>query len=137
LKSNLSLHVYKKDVCTDFPFCSAAWMMPAKNAYGVWPMSGEIDITESRGNQNLMLDGKNIGTEMSGSTLHFGPFDVLNAYEKGHFETSRPAGQGFDKDFHNFQLEWTPGKEQKAYLQPKIIARQLNTTQKVLFNYTN
>jgi hypothetical protein len=80
-------------------------------------MSGEIDITESRGNLNLMLDGKNIGSEMSGSTLHFGPYGELNAYDEAHFETNTPAGQGFDKDFHNFQLEWTPGREKAvAYL---------------------
>jgi hypothetical protein len=84
--------------------------MPAKNAYGTWPASGEIDLTESRGNLNLMLGGKNIGAEMTGSTLHFGPYVGLNAYEKAHFERNSAAGQGFDKDFHNYQMEWTPGK---------------------------
>ena len=28
----------------------ALWMMPVDDAYGPWPMSGEIDIMESRGN---------------------------------------------------------------------------------------
>ena len=28
----------------------AIWMMPAKDTYGPWPASGEIDIMESRGN---------------------------------------------------------------------------------------
>ncbi|CAB3369581.1 Hypothetical predicted protein [Cloeon dipterum] len=86
----------------------AAWLLPAKNAYGTWPASGEIDITESRGNLNLVLDGKNIGTEMTGATLHFGPYVEANAYETAHFEKNTAAGQGYDKDFHNFQLEWTP-----------------------------
>lgn len=85
--------------------------MPAKNEYGIWPMSGEIDLVESRGNLNLMLDGKNIGAEMCGSTLHFGPFNQLNAYEEAHWEKNTAPGQGYDKDFHLFQFEWTPGKQ--------------------------
>lgn len=28
----------------------AIWMLPTRNDYGPWPMSGEIDIMESRGN---------------------------------------------------------------------------------------
>ena len=28
----------------------ALWMLPVDEAYGPWPMSGEIDIMESRGN---------------------------------------------------------------------------------------
>ena len=41
----------------------AIWMMPARNAYGTWPASGEIDIVESRGNLDLSLDGVQIGTQ--------------------------------------------------------------------------
>lgn len=28
----------------------ALWMLPVDDAYGPWPLSGEIDIMESRGN---------------------------------------------------------------------------------------
>ena len=28
----------------------AIWMLPVRNDYGPWPMSGEIDIMEARGN---------------------------------------------------------------------------------------
>ena len=42
----------------------AIWMLPAKSAYGQWPASGEIDIMESRGNSDLMLDGQNIGNKL-------------------------------------------------------------------------
>ncbi|KAF4525487.1 hypothetical protein B566_EDAN002345 [Ephemera danica] len=86
----------------------AIWMMPKQNAYGTWPLSGEIDLVESRGNLNLVKDGQNIGSEMAGNTLHFGPFWPLNGYESAHFETNTAAGQGFDTDFHLYQLEWTP-----------------------------
>ena len=43
----------------------AIWMLPAKHAYGQWPASGEIDIVESRGNADLMLEGQNIGAKMA------------------------------------------------------------------------
>ena len=64
---------------------------------------------ESRGNRNLVQNGQNIGSELSSSTLHFGPFWPLNAYEHAHFEKRSPAGQGFDQDFHTYQFEWTTG----------------------------
>nr|AFR46662.1 gram-negative bacteria binding protein [Parcoblatta sp. PS] len=86
----------------------AIWLLPRYNMYGSWPGSGEIDLMEGRGNKNLVVNGQNIGTELSSSTLHFGPFWPLNGYEHAHFEKNTPPGQGFDLDFHRFQFEWTP-----------------------------
>lgn len=38
----------------------AIWMMPEDDVYGPWPMSGEIDIAESKGNSPLnYTDGAN------------------------------------------------------------------------------
>ena len=48
----------------------ALWLLPNDNFYGPWPLSGEIDIVETRGNKELVLNGVNIGTEQMGSTLH-------------------------------------------------------------------
>jgi hypothetical protein len=84
--------------------------MPRYNEYGPWPASGEIDLSESRGNKNLTLNGLNIGAELSGSTLHFGPYWPLNGWQKAHFEKRLEPARGFDQDFHRFQLEWTAGK---------------------------
>lgn len=47
---------------------AALWMLPRDNKYGGWPMSGEIDIMESRGNRKF----GNLGVEHMGSTLHWG-----------------------------------------------------------------
>lgn len=57
----------------------AIWLLPADNAYGQWPASGEIDIMESRGNLNYPtnLGG---GVESFGSTLHWGPDWSQNGY---------------------------------------------------------
>lgn len=84
----------------------AIWMMPRDNAYGGWPTSGEIDILESRGNENLVQNGVNIGTHMIGSTLHWGPDYYHNRYELTHFE--KVEGIGYDRAFHTYGVEWTP-----------------------------
>lgn len=47
----------------------AIWMMPEDSVYGIWPMSGEIDIMESRGNGRGYKRG---GREYFSSTLHWG-----------------------------------------------------------------
>jgi len=86
----------------------AIWMMPRFNAYGMWPASGEIDIMESRGNRQLMQNGVNIGSEQISQTLHFGPYWPHNGYENAHFERNSPPGQGYDRAFHTYGIEWTP-----------------------------
>jgi beta-glucanase (GH16 family) len=88
---------------------TAIWLLPRSNFYGAWPTSGEIDLTESRGNKQLFESGQNIGSELSSSTLHFGPFWPLNGYENAHFEKNTAPNNGFDTGFNRFQLEWTPG----------------------------
>lgn len=62
----------------------AVWLMPRDNVYGGWPTSGEIDLLESRGNENLVQNGVNIGTHMVGSTLHWGPDYNNNRFVLGH-----------------------------------------------------
>jgi beta-glucanase (GH16 family) len=47
----------------------AIWMMPEDSAYGPWPLSGEIDIMESRGNARGYSGH---GRELFMSTLHWG-----------------------------------------------------------------
>ncbi|CAH0546479.1 unnamed protein product [Brassicogethes aeneus] len=84
----------------------AIWMMPKDFKYSSWPASGEIDIMESRGNRDLKENGRNIGTQLMGSTLHFGPNPANNAFMHTHWEKSLP--QGFDRDFHNYQVNWNP-----------------------------
>ncbi|CAG0879122.1 unnamed protein product [Darwinula stevensoni] len=84
----------------------AIWMLPAKNAYGMWPASGEIDLVESRGNLDLSMEGVQIGTQQVGSTLHFGPFWPVNGYEVANYK--RNLGSGYHDDFHLYKVEWTP-----------------------------
>ncbi|XP_049779843.1 beta-1,3-glucan-binding protein-like [Schistocerca cancellata] len=86
----------------------AIWLLPRNNKYGGWPASGEIDLMESRGNLGLTVNNVNIGAEQVSSTLHFGPYYPVDAYQAASFSQNSAAGQGYDKDFHSYQLEWTP-----------------------------
>lgn len=88
---------------------TAIWLLPQDRAYGDWPRSGEIDLLESRGNRNYWNhEGKHIGVENFGSTLHFGPRWDQNGWSTATFDTRTAPGQGYDKDFHKYKLEWTP-----------------------------
>ncbi|ODM92568.1 Beta-1,3-glucan-binding protein [Orchesella cincta] len=89
----------------------AIWLLPEKNFYGSWPASGEIDLLESRGNAELYdTDNVHIGVEQIAQTLHFGPFFSKNGWEKTHFEQNSRRGEGYNKAFHLYQLEWTPDR---------------------------
>ncbi|CAG9855666.1 unnamed protein product [Phyllotreta striolata] len=84
----------------------AIWLLPKDWKYGGWPRSGEIDVMESRGNRQLYAGNKNIGVDEVACTLHWGPDPAHNQWEKTHYEKN--LNGGFDKDFHKYQLEWTP-----------------------------
>ena len=61
--------------------------MPNNNTYGLWPMSGELDMAETRANRNLTLSGVNIGTSQMGSTIHVKKFYLIH---KINFQGSNP-----------------------------------------------
>ncbi|CAH1105310.1 unnamed protein product [Psylliodes chrysocephalus] len=81
--------------------------MPKWNQYSTWPVSGEIDIMESRGNRHLVntSTGVNIGVQQVGSSLHWGPHPFYNRYPYAHYE--KESLKGYNVEFHNYQLEWT------------------------------
>ncbi len=69
------------------------WMLPTTSSYGGWPVCGEIDIMENRGDIMERIDG----TVFYGNPLKYN----INTYYL-------PAGQSFGDDFHEFALEWEP-----------------------------
>lgn len=77
----------------------ALWMLPKYDEYGNWPLSGEIDIMESRGNRDLSIGGVQIGAQQISQTIHF-PYSY-----KYHLINN---GAGFDKNFHTYTVEWNP-----------------------------
>ncbi|KAF8814564.1 concanavalin A-like lectin/glucanase [Phlegmacium glaucopus] len=80
----------------------AIWMLPVNNTYGPWPISGEIDIMEARGNgPRYPKQGSNY---VRGS-LNWGPLTWLNGVAKTYGWWSLRRG-GYDQDFHDYVLEW-------------------------------
>lgn len=80
----------------------AIWMLPVNNTYGPWPMSGEIDIMESRGNGPRYPDQ---GSNYVRGSLNWGPLTWLNAVSKtfGWWSLRRSS---YDQGFHDYVLEW-------------------------------
>jgi beta-glucanase (GH16 family) len=79
----------------------AIWLLPKHNEYGNWPASGEIDIMESRGNNEAYPGG---GIDTFGSTLHWGPNWDQNQYKKTHSEFKHTESLG--NKFHTYGLYW-------------------------------
>ncbi|KAJ7122680.1 concanavalin A-like lectin/glucanase domain-containing protein [Mycena crocata] len=80
----------------------AIWMLPVDSAYGGWPLSGEIDIMEARGNGPSYPKQ---GVNYVRSALNWGPAPFLNAVAKTYgWATERRAR--YDDDFHTYALEW-------------------------------
>lgn len=76
----------------------AIWMMPSSDKYGSWPLSGEIDIMEIKGQEPDSLYG----------TIHFGPAAPNNRH-KGTIEV-RPAKNGWGDAFHVYAISWQKNK---------------------------
>ncbi|TAQ89674.1 hypothetical protein B7494_g2010 [Chlorociboria aeruginascens] len=81
----------------------AIWMLPVNDTYGPWPLSGEIDIMESRGNNYTYSTG---GNNIISSTLHWGP----NADNDGWWRTNVKRSAlhtTYAAKEHTFGLEWS------------------------------
>jgi beta-glucanase (GH16 family) len=74
----------------------ALWMMPADQAYGGWPASGEIDVLETRGQEPRNILG----------TIHYGSRPPGNVHTEADLTLPDNATVG---DFHVYALEWEPG----------------------------
>ncbi|KAH9479117.1 Beta-1,3-glucan-binding protein [Psilocybe cubensis] len=79
----------------------AVWMLPTNPTYGAWPLSGEIDILEARGNSPAYPAQ---GSNFIRSSLNYGPFPALTHTIFGWFSLKRGD---FAKEWHVYTLEWT------------------------------
>ena len=60
---------------------TALWTLPENWCYGGWPTSGEMDIVESIGNEDLRFeDGNPAGIQKAASTMHWGVDPNNNRY---------------------------------------------------------
>lgn len=81
----------------------AIWMMPTDSVYGAWPKSGEIDISESRGNNWTYPIG---GNNIISSALHWGPDAANDAWWRTYGKVNALRST-FSQKFHTFGLEWS------------------------------
>ena len=81
----------------------AIWMMPVNATYGPWPLSGEIDIVESRGNNYTYAQG---GNNIVSSALHWGPNTANDAWWRTNVKREALHSTYAEK-FHTFGLEWS------------------------------
>ncbi|OSX62213.1 glycoside hydrolase family 16 protein [Postia placenta MAD-698-R-SB12] len=81
----------------------AIWMLPVNNTYGNWPMSGEIDLMEARGNSPAYPAQ---GTNYVRASLNYGVLPGVQTHLFGWWEDKRSA---FSEQFHTYALEWTDG----------------------------
>ena len=79
----------------------AIWMLPRDKKYGDWPMSGEIDIMESRGNNWTYAQG---GNNIVSSTLHWGPNAANDAWWRNNVKR-QALHTTYASGFHTFGLE--------------------------------
>ncbi|KAF8874733.1 concanavalin A-like lectin/glucanase domain-containing protein, partial [Infundibulicybe gibba] len=63
----------------------AIWMLPENDTYGAWPLSGEIDILEARGNAQPYPQG----SDTVRSTLSYGPLPALTQRLFGWVQSKR------------------------------------------------
>ncbi|TRM66532.1 glycoside hydrolase family 16 protein [Schizophyllum amplum] len=82
---------------------TAIWMLPVDSSYGPWPLSGEIDIMESRGNGPRYPFQ---GTNYVRGSLNWGPLTWLSSVYKTYGWWTRRLGT-YDQEFHTYSLEWT------------------------------
>lgn len=96
----------------------AVWMMPANDAYGRWPLSGEIDILEgvNLGAKCDVCEGQN-GENRMLSAVHFGDLAPRNTHVAQR--VALPDRSLPSDDFHVWTLEW--GKDlMRFYLDGRL-----------------
>ncbi|MDP4146332.1 MAG: glycoside hydrolase family 16 protein [Bacillota bacterium] len=75
----------------------AFWMLPVEDAYGQWPLSGEIDIMEARGRLLDKIQG----------AIHYGELSPNDKQSYGLY--SFPNGENIT-GYHTYSIEWNVNK---------------------------
>lgn len=81
-------------------------LQPDGSYYGDDLLSGQIHFVDTRGNRKLLnADGQNIGSEQNCPDIRFGNKKNRTVI---YYCLTTEQDQGFDKDFHIYELEWSP-----------------------------
>ncbi|KAI0055569.1 concanavalin A-like lectin/glucanase [Artomyces pyxidatus] len=118
-KASYSIQFGKVEVVAKLPrgdwLWPAIWMLPVDNKYGAWPLSGEIDLMEARGN---MPTYPAQGNNFARASLAWGPLPGLVARAYGWQSQKR---SNYAQGFHTYTLEWTPDF-MKVYVDSRLQA---------------
>lgn len=79
----------------------AIWLLPKYETYGMWPVSGEIDVMEATGNAKGYADNR--GVDSMVSVLHWGLDYLNNKFQLTKGSYTLPSGELSD-DYHIFGL---------------------------------
>jgi len=90
----------------------AFWMMPEKDVYGGWPLSGEIDIMEAVNLETSCEECPGGVERRTSAALHFGGAYPDNTYL--HLKTRGNESLGPSKEFRVYTVEW--GREAIQWL---------------------
>jgi beta-glucanase (GH16 family) len=75
----------------------ALWMMPEQSKYGGWPLSGEIDVMEGKGQNIHQVIG----------TIHYGIHGGRDEHSGANYNF---PDDGKISDFHVYAVEWEPNE---------------------------
>ncbi|KAF9092514.1 hypothetical protein BGX23_004226 [Mortierella sp. AD031] len=95
--NNFKFRYGKVEVRAKMP--KGKWIWPEESNQRGWPVSGEIDLVEFRGNGPEYPAG---GYDKMASTLHWGPSYEFSRFQMTHAEYGLPAGKTFADEFHIF-----------------------------------
>lgn len=85
----------------------AFWMMPETNAYGNWPLSGELDIMEAVNLETPCDECPNGVNRRTSGALHFGSPQPDNTYFFLHTEGDEQVGPS--DEWRVYSVEWAEG----------------------------
>ncbi|KAJ3488610.1 hypothetical protein NLI96_g2713 [Meripilus lineatus] len=118
-KNSHHIQFGKVEVVAKLPRGDWLWpaisMLPLDNTYGAWPLSGEIDIMQARGNSP---EYKGQGIDYVRGSLSWGPFAWLNGVSKT-FGAWTDRRKTYNQGFHTFSVEWTP-KFMRIYVDSRL-----------------
>ena len=83
-------------------------MLPLNNAYGPWPLSGEIEFLRVNSNRKINCSNIIFGRHRATSTINWGPSTVSDPFSFQSNTNLNDQSPDFSANFHIFRMEWTP-----------------------------
>jgi len=81
-------------------------LQPDRSIYGEGLLSGQVHLVDTRGNTKLFDGDLNVGSERTCPDIRYGTAKEPKVI---HGCLNTDPDEGWDKDFHDYELLWTPG----------------------------